>query len=141
LIEVTMLPFVCPHLLEHEGSLIIVELGVLKEISTWELDVSVKHWQKVCSMPDHLFSKFSHDITVAHKFYSGSVSSSDCRNSSQLLLDQRSSPFERRRGTCGQEQVSISSSAVHFFFLLTWVPIRMGLGMLFFNEQSLAARF
>jgi hypothetical protein len=55
-----MLPIVCPHLLEHEGSLIIVELGVLKKISTWELDVSVKHWQKVCSMPDHLFSKFSH---------------------------------------------------------------------------------
>jgi hypothetical protein len=60
LIEVTMLPIVCPHILEHEGSLIIVELGVLKKISTWELDESVKQWQKVCSMPDHLFSKFSH---------------------------------------------------------------------------------
>ena len=60
MIEVTMLPIVCLHILEHEGSLIIVELGVLKKISTWELDVSVKQWQKVCNMPDHLFSKFSH---------------------------------------------------------------------------------
>lgn len=64
LVEVTMPPVVCPHILEHEGSLILVggieELGVLKKISIWELDESVKQWQKVCSMPDHLFSKFSH---------------------------------------------------------------------------------
>lgn len=64
LVEVTMPPVVCAHILEHEGSLILVggteELGVLKKISIWELDESVKQWQKVCSMPDHLFSKFSH---------------------------------------------------------------------------------
>ena len=67
MIEVTMLPIVCLHILEHEGSLIIVELGVLKKISTWELDVSVKQWQKDCCMPVHLFSNSSHG-SLNHSF-------------------------------------------------------------------------
>ncbi|XP_057819769.1 F-box only protein 6 [Cryptomeria japonica] len=64
LVEVTMPPLVCPHIMEHDGSLILVggieEHRVLKKIGIWELDESVKQWHIVCTMPDHLFSKFSH---------------------------------------------------------------------------------
>jgi hypothetical protein len=93
---------------------------------------------------------YNADTTVAHELYaisssplsyhSISASSSDCRNSSQLLLDQRSFPFERRRATCGQERGFFSSSAVHFLSAVLGANPK-GPGYDFINEQSLVALF
>jgi hypothetical protein len=87
------------------------------------------------------------DITVAHAFsssslsyYSGPVSSSDSRNSSQLLLDQSSSTLKGEEQHVAKNRVFIASSAA-IFFLLTWVPIRMGLGMLFLMNNLLQQCF
>jgi hypothetical protein len=86
---------------------------------------------------------------VAHEFYaisssplsyhSGSVSSSDCRNSSQLLLDQRSSPLKGEEQHVAKNEVSFPAQQFIFFADLGANP--NGLGYAFLNEQSLAAMF
>ncbi|KAL6007707.1 hypothetical protein ACLOJK_033208 [Asimina triloba] len=64
LVEGRMPSIVCPHILVHRGTLVLVGgvevVGVLKRIGIWEFDRDGKQWHSVCFMPDHLFSALSH---------------------------------------------------------------------------------
>lgn len=63
IVDVVMPSVVCSHILVHNGNLILVggveEVGVMKKIGIWELDLVQRQWHNICYMPDHLFSKFS----------------------------------------------------------------------------------
>lgn len=71
-------------------------------------------------------------------YYSGSVSSSDSRNSSQLLLDQRSSPLKGEEQHVAKNGVSLPAQQ-HIFADLGANP--NGLEHALLDEQSLAAVF